>query len=302
MKKFLSLLSLIIVAFGCICLTACGGDKDKAFKMNYIADMVAEINDAKSLGISKQDNQTVTTASENHFIKNSYIKANNKNAKKKNYLVKTTTSIGAGEVVTSSSKIEKVTFKKTTKTETIGPDGKEIKENEKLTQEEIPAQINKLLVTDDFTFMQFIPIIEFDGSETLRNEGTSNAYYEKYVSYYNNEGKQLSSAIQIRADEYSHDLDGSVYFDKYGYYSNELHQSFIINNDTGLIYKIENIKIEKIDGDLILADDGLVYEMSIKNDNTLSFEPLFTNDSVKVNDFFKKEIIFLSKTTKLILK
>ena len=124
-----------------------------------------------------------------------------------------------------------------------------------ITQEEINGEIDKLYVCDNYTFISFVPI----------NANT----------------RPLDQDL-IYGD------DGIAIYDRTNYYSDNTRQSFVINNITGYIYKIENFSIREIKNGLILSNnDNYVYDFKINDEEILIFYSLFQNDSIHVDYFFK---------------
>lgn len=132
-----------------------------------------------------------------------------------------------------------------------------IRYTETITQEQIDGKIDKLLVAGKYTFLSFVP-------EDL----------------YNN--------IRPLDDQLSYDSDGICSYDKVNYYSDNTRQSFVVDNTSGLVYKITNFNIVKIKNGLIYTNiNNLVYDMRINNSNELEFFSLFSNSSINVFDAFK---------------
>lgn len=98
--------------------------------------------------------------------------------------------------------------------------------------------------------MQFVPLISESGSYNVHDEK------DNWIA---------SERVEIRPQTLTYDVNGVAEFDKKNYYSSYLSQSFVINNNTGYIYKIENFVIENI------TDDGIITQ---KNYET---SPMSTN-------------------------
>jgi hypothetical protein len=124
-----------------------------------------------------------------------------------------------------------------------------------ITQDEIDGQVDKLYVIYQYTFVSFVP-----------------------------------SNLSNRPDETGlvYDEDGVATYDKTGYFSDTTRQSFIINNNTGLIYKIENVTIERFQGGIVfLADSDFPFDVRILENGDLEFYPLYTNESIIFFEGFK---------------
>jgi hypothetical protein len=223
------------------------------FEVDYLRYLSANITDAKGLGIIRWNTvaniSTHSTDTENEDL-----------SVPTTYLVKyTEQSYGDGIIEYSGGGISKVTFSKnTTVTENVyDADGNLIDETATVTQDEIPAQINKIYVTDGYTFIQFIPL----------------DYYSP---------RPADDAVNMTKDS-----DGIFDYDKTDYYDDQSHKSFIIDNKTGFIYKIENIHIQKINNGLVLANDGLLYDWRITTNDELQFYSVYQNKTISVIHYFK---------------
>jgi hypothetical protein len=126
---------------------------------------------------------------------------------------------------------------------------------ETITQDEVEGQVDKLYVLFQYTFISFVPL--------------------------NLNQRPQDKDMQL-------DYDEVPLYDKQGYFSNTTRQSFVVDNDTGLIYKIENTHIESISKGIIWIKDNFVpHDMRIKANGDLEFFPLFTNTSIIAFDAFK---------------
>ena len=164
-----------------------------------------------------------------------------------------------------------VTFKKRT-TETVvipvyDSEGNLIREDpvedgQSITQDEIPAQVNRLYVYNNYTFIQFVP--EF--ADSIRDTRPFDLEY---------------SALADRL--------GYFDYDKQDYYNDDYHQSFIIENSTGNIYSLDNdVHIETIHNGLLkIKDSPFVWDCRIKDTDELEIFTLFQNERVLVLDYYK---------------
>ena len=125
----------------------------------------------------------------------------------------------------------------------------------KVTQDEINAEIDKLFVYNNFTFMSFVPT------------GTSSRPSDSFLQY---------------------DKDGISTYDKCEYYSSSNRQSFIIDNSTGYVYPIKNFNIKEIkNGCLLSANDKYVYDFKINDNDEVEIFSLFQNDTIECYSCFK---------------
>ncbi|GEM_PF-2584706 len=295
MKKDLKrLLCLLTFTALFVCISGCNvvnQDDDYVLQIDYIESLAAQIGDATAIGISKMPINSVTDLSfnSNNHTDNEVIAslfspeflANTTTAQapeEKNYLVVTTEDYFNGKTEYDETGITKVTFiKNTTVTETVRDSkGNIISETDTVTQDEIPAQVNKFYSYNNFTFIEFIPV-------TPNNEGILSL-----------DGEQM---VDIRPDNLIMKEDGTTEFDTVNYKTNDYHQSFVIDNTTGYIYKIAEIEIWRIHNGLCQinddetvhneTNDNVIYDYRINEDGQLEFFTLIQNPTVMVYDFFK---------------
>ncbi len=246
------------------------------FEVDYIKNLQLTETNGTAYGIkisSIEDEHNVAQTSSKQFADISFIQLNNiVSAKNENhhsekyYLYSTSQTYENGNVEYDSNSITKVTFKKnTTVTEDVyDNNGNLIDSNTTINQEDIPAQINKLYVSGKYIFMQFIPIV----------------FESKTYNYY--EGETIKSEyLEVRPSSLVYDLNGISDFDTKNYYSSALSQSFVIDSQTGYIYKIENFKIASIvDSDLVKDDSNNIYKMTINDDGILTFKDILPNKDI----------------------
>jgi hypothetical protein len=119
---------------------------------------------------------------------------------------------------------------------------------ETITQDEVEGQVDKLYVLYQYTFISFVPL--------------------------NLNQRPDSSEILL-------DYDGVAFYDKFDYFSNNLRQSFVVDNNTGLIYKIENLDILSLRGGCIrLRNNSIPFDMRINNLGQLEFYALYSNVNI----------------------
>lgn len=234
-------------------------DTISTINLDYITKLAMDITDAKSIGISKDISNTSQDSSVAMNVNNI-----NQNINSKYYLFSTK------ENSSGKDYFEKIIFKKHSSIkENIYNDKNELIEND-VTQDEINAQINKLYIMEDFTFIQFIPIVEQSGTYKFLDENN----------------KTQERLITVRPQNLVYDQNGVSEFDKTNYFSDEFTQSFVISNKTNNIYKIENFVISTIKDGLVKDGSGLIYNITIENNN-LKFTTLFNNPNIIVLDYFK---------------
>lgn len=129
-----------------------------------------------------------------------------------------------------------------------------------LLQEELNIQVTKLLVSGDFTFIQFL-----DAS--------------------------LSPRDILRTNEGLRSF-GVFDFDKEMYTTDHMFMSCIISNLTGKIYIIpadkDIISVDLVNNGIIHNhNDGLLYEFYINETDELVFESLYTNKDIIIENFAK---------------
>jgi hypothetical protein len=126
---------------------------------------------------------------------------------------------------------------------------------ERVTQDEIDGQVDKLFVLYQYTFISFTP---------------------------------LSIDSRPQDSDLVRDYDRVAIYDKTNYFSNATRQSFVINNDTGFIYKIEDITIANLFGGCVtIAGNNSPFDMTTNENGSLVFTSLSNNPDVVVNACIK---------------
>jgi hypothetical protein len=257
----LAIIALVVILTGCPDPT--GSDNNgkngtpKKLTVGYLSNLMVDIGDATALGISKR----TASASENARATSS--------TQEKNYLVKTTVDYSHGNVEWDENGLTNVTFKKRT-TETVvipvyDEEGnligeEEVEDGQTVTQEEIPAQVNKLYVHNNYTFIQFVPD-ETDAIPDIRP-----------------------------GDLGGQDKNGYYEYDKCNYYNDDYHQSFVIENSTGNIYSVENsFHIDTIHNGLLRVNGQLstVWDLRINSNAELEIFSLRSTSAMDVMDYYK---------------
>jgi hypothetical protein len=124
-----------------------------------------------------------------------------------------------------------------------------------ITQDEVDGQVDKLYVLYQYTFISFVPL--------------------------NLNPRPEDQDLEL-------DYDDIPLYDKTGFYSDSTKQSFVVDNNTGLIYKIEDVKIASISKGLLWIENNFVpYDLRVNSESELEFYPLFTNSSIVAFDAIK---------------
>ena len=138
----------------------------------------------------------------------------------------------------------------------------------------------------DYTFTQ----VGIRYSETIEQEDVDGVVDKLYtmgqytfVSFVLPEASNRPDNSQLTFNEF-----GISDYDAKDYYSDNTRQSFVINNESGLVYKIQNFRISKIENNLIYSSDSsFIYDFKINDKNELVFFTLFTNSAIKPLYAFK---------------
>jgi hypothetical protein len=263
-KCALFVIGLAVLLTGCPNLNGPGNRSPQKLTVGYMSHLMADIGDATALGISKR----TAPAGRNARAGSA--------SQEKNYLVKTTVDYSAGTTEWDENGLTNVTFKKRT-TETVvipvyDSEGNLIREEpvedgQTVTQDEIPAQVNRLYVYNNYTFIQFVPEFTDSIPDTRPNP-------------------EDFSGLPIYP---VYDRAGYYYYDKQDYYNDDYHQSFIIENSTGNIYSLDNaVHIEAIHNGLLkIKGSPFVWDCRIKDTDELEIFTLFQNQMVTVYDYYK---------------
>ena len=292
MKKYISFMLMLMIIFPSIMfLSACFGDGSDVedfgsrskFEISFVKDLKINLEGKQGLSIKKTNCNSINAVqgANNSLLNLKHVvfaDGEENTISKKYFLYTTTQSYSTGNVTYTENSIEKVTF---TKNENVTEDVYDANGNlissttTTIEQDEIPGQLNKLYVSKNFTFMQFVPLV-----------ATTGTY--RYIDD-NNEVK--TEYLELRPEKLVYDINGVSNFDKTNYYSSALSQSFVIDNHTGYIYKIEDFKIDNIYDDNIVTQnrsnnnvDGhrtSYFKISIDGNN-LVFRDLVPNKDIGV--------------------
>ena len=111
---------------------------------------------------------------------------------------------------------------------------KAIENQELLTPDDLNAALVQYNVYDDLTFVKYGPKFEnntfydYDGKEYSGKDGT----YGLYINRYGKKIVYYRDVIRVENGEVSYVVDNK-------YYSNEIYQSFVIDNKSGYIYSLD---------------------------------------------------------------
>ena len=268
---------LVLLLSGVIGLTACsylsGCRKNKATNLNisYIKDLAIDVNGLTGFAIKSEEEvgthkNSVQLASYNTSGQTYKVTADEQESGlARNYLYATKADCEQGDFVYSPDSVEKVSFKKndSVKEEIYDSDGKVISSERRLTQEEIPAQINKFYATENFLFMQFVFVRQAKANDMLMIDDRSGHYY--FRDSFN--AQDYYSYTEVRPDDLVYDENGITEFDRTGYRNSEYVKNFVVDRSTGYIYQIENFNIDGVVNTNIVG----VNTISVGLDGTESF-------------------------------
>lgn len=191
--------------------------------------------------------------------------------------------------------------------------GKTVEAGESILIDNPYIQADKLFVDKDFSLISFSLKISDDDPRV--GNRTSNIifdptvlpeYYVRSIECYGNisvedpvsqEIQTISLSIQnngvndarvdIRPEvDVSTAIEGLSIFDSYGYCSNDLRQSFIVDNHTGKLYRIENLEISVKNGIPYSDSDGPL-RFKVDGNGSLVINRLIPNSEMTVYTFFK---------------
>lgn len=207
----------------------------------------------------------------------------------------------------------------------LGFDGVKINVGDTLKQGDIPGNIDKIYVTDNYTFISYITV-DIDKLRNAENLGVTNnsdgskTYYgsitiqstsecsesmswsfssqssEIYLNYSynsygtNRESSYYSESVIPRAERNDEQAPGEntgiLVYDTYGYSNSKFRESFIIDNSTGLIYSVGDMSFGMKNGVAIEKSMGPV-EITSGNDGTLVIDQLVANKNIYIEAIFK---------------
>lgn len=292
---------LVLLLSGVIGLTACsylsGCRKNKATNLNisYIKDLAIDVDGLTGFAIKSEEEvgthkNSVQLASYNTSGQTYKVTADEQESGlARNYLYATKADCEQGDFVYSPDSVEKVSFKKndSVKEEIYDSDGKVISSERRLTQEEIPAQINKFYATENFLFMQFVFVRQAKANDMLFKEG-GHYYLNDYTVRY-------GEHTEVRPDDLVYDENGITEFDRTGYRNSEYVKNFVVDRATGYIYQIENFNIDVVVNTNIVGVNTKIvgvdgtdfryyyYRISVNPEGELLFTDVMPNREVLVD-------------------
>lgn len=104
-----------------------------------------------------------------------------------------------------------------------------------------------------------------------------------FISFVPGDLQQRPSSESLKYNSF-----GISNYDETDYYSDSTRQSFVIDNEIGLVFKIENHHISRIENNLIhFSGDNYIYDMKVNEQNQLVFYALFSNSEINVYNVFE---------------
>lgn len=301
-RKLLSFILLLIIVFSLVSFVACGVSEVPAdnnnpqnpnenpqqpddendnnagvvFSLDYMKNlMVASTNvTGYSIRVNSQQTQRISQSTKAQISLLSATLLEETQETTETYsLYSTSETYQYGDVEFDESTITKVTFKKNTNvTEDVyDNEGNLIDQSTTITQEELDGQINKLYATKDYTFIQFVAKVPASGMYSYKTES----------------GEILQEEVVLRPTSLIFDEFGVAEFDKTDYYSSALTASFVIDNATNFIYKIDNFHIKAFCNGLVQDSRGYYYTITTDEKNNLVFTDVLPNKEIEVNNVLK---------------
>ena len=249
------------------------------FSLNYLSNLMVVTNNVTAYGIKQSSEEIDNVDIKSNFnTKISFLSStlldtttqNDKQRKPKYSLFQTTEHYQNGNVEYNDNGISKVTFKKNISTteELFDIKGNLITTDTTIYQEDLDAQINKVYTTHRYTFLQFIALVDNSGA----------------YPYYNSNDEIEYEDITVRPSSMTYDENGVAEFDKTDYFSSNLTASFVIDNETGFIYKIENFYIKSFHNGLVVDEKGYYYTIKTNENHSLTFTDILPNKDVIINN------------------
>lgn len=221
-----------------------------------IDQSIANLAGAQALGIKKmpQDEKAVDVSFKRQLNDNSLTTVT--------YTIITTTTPLLPEIqekdylvkIDSDGELEKITFM---------IDGTEI------SQDELGFQVYKLYVGREFTLLSLVP----------------NLPYDTYITY--TEDTETKGFTIPSRDNVVPNIDsfGIAEFDKTNYLNSEWQKSYVIHNQTGLVFRLDNFPVDEANSGLVVSN-GIIYDIKFF-EGELLFTSIFRNQTVKVLSYFK---------------
>lgn len=226
-NKHAHLLIAISLVVGLVSLTGCGDGKKTMstddFDLSFLEDYAADLTDAT--GIGRSEEEFIKADADGNLDPVSY-QSRDKQAKGK----KPERANEDGSAADTSSK------------QTSDPS----KTN--LSQDDLKAVLVEYNVYENLTFVKYAPKFESctfyndEGKEYDGSDGTYGVYIDrKHVGDYSKYGIKPSISDNYYRDVISVKNGKVTYTADSRYYSNEVYQSFVIDNETGYIYSLDFI-------------------------------------------------------------
>ena len=169
MKVFKKIISAVAFLGVLLVISSCGNSKAlKSINLAYMDSLSMNLTGKKGLTIAKGS------------VDSSKVKllSDDGSSNEKNMLYSTTDISDYDDDYICSEVKEQVSFKlyKSTNEEVKDENGNVVSVNSVITQDNINAQINKIYVTDKFTFMQFVAILDKSCADNIINDNGSGTY------------------------------------------------------------------------------------------------------------------------------
>lgn len=273
--KRISLVLLAVVTFfscsGCSCSEQKKPNENNnvynELKLDYMKDFMIDVSDVAGYAIKYEyfdsTKQVVKVKKDNEIeLLSARVLSDSQEDKEETPYLYTTSEDGVyGNVEYDLEDIEKVVFLKSAKTYEINDNLEDL-----IIQDNLDAKINKVYTAGKYTFLQFIAKVEESGSYPYE-DSNGEIHYEN---------------VYVRPTKLVYDEKGVSEFDKKDYFTSKLTASFVIDNDTGLIYKIENIYIKEFKNGLVIDNNGYYYRMNVDLNGNLTFTDILVNKDVTI--------------------
>ena len=244
--------------------------------MDYFKSLSLDgIDNVSSMGIKKDSisERAPVQHANGILLKGPRLKeTNNLSKKEKHYFFKSDKKHSNGDIEYEDNSVDKMTFKKDEDVveDIYDENGDVINSTQVINQDDMSVQANKIFVAGEYTFIQFVPVVDESGT-----------YY-----YKDSDNSVKSENIDIRPDSLTYDANGIASFDKGNYYSSVFTKSYAINNKTGSIFGINNFNIQGFKDGLIIGNDGNYYSAR-EVENNLLFEDVLPNKDIQINNVIK---------------
>ncbi|MBQ0072421.1 MAG: hypothetical protein KBS81_11310, partial [Spirochaetales bacterium] len=207
----------------------------------------------------------------------------------------------------------------------VGFDGEKLETGSIVSQDEIPGVLDKVYVAGDYTFVSYVVADVEQFRKNSSNTGNDHyngsmsldatrigAYWhslkifwnystsEDYINFRIEDKSWLGGGQDRREDttnekltmrgasndyQMEGEVDGVSYFDTFDYYTSNMRASFIIDNNTGLIYSVGDLNLSLQKGVAIDAKLGPV-TISTCEDGTLNVSQMVANPNIYIYKVF----------------